>query len=133
MSRITVTGNITSDPELKFINTGAAVVNFNVAESYKGRGDNAKEETYFWPVVVWNHLAENVANSIHKGQRVVVEGRLVQRSWETSEGERRTKTEILADSVGVELRFGTAQYTRSETTKPDATSDRRPFDEDEPF
>jgi single-strand DNA-binding protein len=111
MARASITGNATSDVELKFLNSGVAVANFSIAESYKPSRDK-DEETYFWNVVVWNQLAENVAESVRKGQRVVVEGRLVQRTWTTEDDQKRSKVELVADSVGIELRFGTAVYTK---------------------
>ena len=109
---VTVVGNVTRDPELRFTPNGAPVCNFGVAWNRKGQND--EEIVSFFDVTCWSGLAENVAESIHKGDRVVVYGRLDQRSWENPEGERRSKVEIVADDVSPSLRWATVEITRNE-------------------
>jgi single-strand DNA-binding protein len=101
-SAITIVGNLTADPELKFTNSGQAQTRFSVAVNRKFK---ETETTSFFNVTAWGSLAENLANSVHKGTRVIVEGRLEQRSWETDKGEKRSTVEISANSVGTDLRF----------------------------
>ena len=109
---MTVVGNVTRDPELRFTPSGAAVANFGLAWNRKGQND--EEVVSFFDVTCWSGLAENVAESIHKGDRVVVYGRLDQRSWENQDGERRSKVEIVADDVAPSLRWATVEITRNE-------------------
>ena len=109
---VTVVGNVTRDPELRFTPSGAAVANFGLAWNRKGQND--EEVVSFFDVTCWSGLAENVAESITKGSRVVVYGRLDQRSWENQEGERRAKVEIVADDVAPSLRWATVEITRNE-------------------
>jgi len=101
-SAITIVGNLTADPELKFTNSGQAQTRFSVAVNRKFK---ETETTSFFNVTAWGSLAENLANSVHKGTRVIVEGRLELRSWETDKGEKRSTVEISANSVGTDLRF----------------------------
>ncbi len=109
---VTVVGNVTRDPELRFTPSGAAVANFGLAWNRKGQND--EEVVSFFDVTCWSGLAENVAESITKGSRVVVYGRLDQRSWENQDGERRSKVEIVADDVAPSLRWATVEITRIE-------------------
>ena len=109
---VTVVGNVTRDPELRFTPNGAAVVNFGLAWNRKGQND--EEVVSFFDVTCWSGLAENVAESITKGSRVVVYGRRDQRSWENQDGERRSKVEIVADDVAPSLRWATVEITRNE-------------------
>jgi single-strand DNA-binding protein len=109
---VTVVGNVTRDPELRFTPNGAAVTSFGLAWNRKGQSD--EEIVSFFDITCWSGLAENVAESIHKGDRVVVYGRLDQRSWENPEGERRSKVEIVADDVSPSLRWATVEITRNE-------------------
>ena len=109
---VTVVGNVTRDPELRFTPNGAAVTSFGLAWNRKGQND--EEIVSFFDITCWRNLAENVAESIHKGDRVVVYGRLDQRSWENPEGERRSKVEIVADDVSPSLRWATVEITRNE-------------------
>ena len=94
---VTVVGNVTRDPELRFTPGGAPVCNFGVAWNMKSK--NGEENVSFFDVTCWRDLAENVAESVTKGMRVVIYGRLDQRSWESQEGERRSKVELVADEV----------------------------------
>lgn len=110
-------GNITRDPELRFTPSGAAVANFGLAVNRRWRNQQTnewEEQVSFFDIVCWRELAENVAESLTKGSRVMVSGRLDQRSWETDNGEKRSKVEVVADEIGPSLRWATAQVTRNE-------------------
>ena len=111
-NNITVVGNITRDPELRFTPGGAAVANFGLAWNRKDQ--NGEDVASFFDVTCWRSLAENVAESLTKGARVIVTGRLEQRSWENQEGERRSKVEIVAEEVGPSLQWASAEVTRNE-------------------
>ncbi len=110
-------GNLTRDPELRFTPSGAPVANFGLAVNrrWQNRQTNEwEEQVSFFDIVCWRELAENVAESLTKGTRVMVSGRLDQRSWETQEGDKRSKVEVVADEVAPSLRWATAQVTRNE-------------------
>lgn len=112
---VSIVGNVTREPEMRFLPGGAGVASFGMAVNRKRKqGDEWIEEVSFFDVSCWQSLAENVADSVTKGMRVIVTGRLEQRQWETSEGEKRSKVEIVAESVGPDLRFATTQVTRNE-------------------
>lgn len=115
---ITVIGNLTGDPELRFTPSGAAVANFTVASTPRTFDRQANEfkdgDTLFLRCSIWREAAENVAESLTKGTRVVVTGRLVQRSYETREGEKRTVYELQVDEVGPSLRYASAKVTRAQ-------------------
>ena len=114
---VTVTGNLTREPEIRYTRDGQASVLLGVAVNRRWQDREThewEEATSFFDVICWRELAENVALSLAKGMRVVVTGRLEQRSWETEEGERRSKVEIVADEVGPSLRFATADVQRVE-------------------
>lgn len=114
---ITLVGNITRDPELRFLNSGQATATFGLAVNRRWQNRQTQEweeQTSFFDVVVWREMAENVAESLTRGSRVIVTGRLEQRSWETQEGEKRSKIEVVADEVAPSLRWATAQVTRNE-------------------
>jgi single-strand DNA-binding protein len=112
-----IVGNLTDDPELRYTPNGAAVANFSVAVTPRFRDQQTNEwkdgDTSFFRVNAWRNLAENVAESLTRGSRVVVVGRLKQRSWETQEGERRTVVEIEADEVAPSLRWATAKVEKT--------------------
>ena len=113
----TIIGNLTRDPEIRYTRDGQATTSLGVAVNrrWQNRDSNEWEEsTSFFDVVCWRELAENVALSLTKGARVVVTGRLEQRSWETEEGDRRFKVEIVADEIGGSLRFATADIHKVE-------------------
>lgn len=114
---ITVVGNIVADPELRFTPSGAAVANFRIASTPRAfnRDTNQWEdgEALFLTCNVWRQAAENVAESLTKGMRVIVNGRLKQRSYQTKEGENRTVFEIEVDEVGPSLKFASAQVNRN--------------------
>lgn len=115
---LTIIGNLTADPELRFTPSGAAVADFTVASTPRVFDRNANDwkdgETLFLRCSVWREAAENVAESLRKGMRVIVQGRLGQRSYETREGEKRTVVEMQVDEVGPSLRRARAQVTRTE-------------------
>ena len=114
---ITVVGNLVDDPELRFTPSGAAVANFRIASTPRTFDRQTNEwkdgEGLFLSCSVWRQAAENVAESLQKGMRVVVQGRLKQRSYETREGEKRTVVELDVDEVGPSLTFATAKVTRT--------------------
>ena len=114
---VTVVGNLTADPELRFTPSGAAVASFTVAASsrYLDRQTNEWKDTdpVFRRCRVGRQYAENVAETLQKGMRVIVQGRLKQRSYETREGEKRTVVEMEVDDVGPALRYATAKVTRT--------------------
>jgi len=117
INTITVSGNVTRDPELRFTPSGQGVASFSVAvnRSWQNRQTQEwEEQTSFFDVKCWAQLAQNVSDSLSKGSRVVVSGRLEQRSWETEQGEKRYAFEIVADDVAASLLYGTAEITKNE-------------------
>ncbi|NQX34844.1 single-stranded DNA-binding protein [Herbiconiux sp. VKM Ac-2851] len=114
---ITVVGNLTADPELRYTQNGLAVANFTIASTPRtfdrASNDWKDGEALFLRASVWREFAEHVAGSLTKGSRVVATGRLRQRSYETKEGEKRTSIELEVDEIGPSLRYATAQVTRA--------------------
>lgn len=114
---VTLVGNLTDDPELRFTPQGAAVAGFRIAVSKRVRDPQTNEwkdgDTSFFRINVWRGLAENVAETLTKGMRVVVTGTLRMRSWETQEGEKRSVVEIEAADVGPSLKFATAKVEKT--------------------
>jgi len=114
---ITVVGNLTADPELRFTPSGAAVANFTVASTPRTldrqTGEWKDGEALFLRCNIWRQAAENVAESLTRGMRVVVQGRLRQRSFETREGEKRTVIEMEVDEIGPSLRYATAKVNKA--------------------
>ena len=119
---ITITGNVTREPELRFTPAGAALCEFGVA--WNLRKQNGDDEAMFFNVTCWRSLAENVAESIDKGDRVIVTGRLNWRSWETDAGEKRQVVDIQAEEVGPSLQWASADVTRNERTDSGPSSDQ---------
>lgn len=116
VNSVTVVGNATRDPELRYTPSGKAVASFGVAFNKRKRnasGDWEDADAAFFDVTCWDQLAENVAESVQKGTRVLVTGRLDYRSWET-EGNKHSKVEIIADEVAPSLRWATASITKNE-------------------
>lgn len=115
---ITIIGNLTQDPELRFTPSGAAVANFTVASTPRQFDRQTNEwkdgETLFMRCSVWRDAAENVAESLTRGSRVIVSGRLKSRSFETKEGEKRTVVELDVDEVGPSLRYATAKVAKTQ-------------------
>jgi single-strand DNA-binding protein len=118
---ITVVGNLTSDPELRYTQNGLAVANFTIAStprSFDRASNDWKDgEALFLRASVWREFAEHVAGSLTKGSRVIATGRLKQRSYETKEGEKRTSMELEVDEIGPSLRYATAQVTRTSSSR----------------
>lgn len=127
---ITVIGNLTADPELRWTQSGAAVADFTVASTPRTYDRNAGEwrdgDTLFMRCSVWRETAENVAESLRKGMRVIVQGRLTQRSYDTQQGERRTVVELQVDEVGPSLRRARAQVIRVQAQASSAPSASAP-------
>jgi single-strand DNA-binding protein len=115
---ITVVGNLTSDPELRFTPSGSAVANFTIASTPRTFDRQSNEwkdgETLFLRALVWREAAENVAETLTKGTRVVAQGRLKSRSYETKEGEKRTVMELEVDEIGPSLRYASAKVSRTQ-------------------
>lgn len=114
---VTVVGNITRDPEIRYTPNGQANATFGLAVNrrWQNRQTNEWEErTSFFNIVCWRELADNVSESLAKGARVIVTGRLEQRSWETDQGDKRSVVEIVADEVGPSLRWASAQITKND-------------------
>ena len=118
---VTVIGNVTRDPELRFTPSGQAIATFGLAVNRRWQNRQTQEweeQVSFFDVTCWAQLGQNVSDSLNKGSRVIVSGRLEQRSWETDQGEKRSKVEIIADEVGPSLRWATAEVTRNERSGP---------------
>jgi single-strand DNA-binding protein len=117
---ITVVGNLTSDPELRYTQNGLAVANFTIASTPRNFDRATSEwkdgEALFLRASVWREFAEHVAGSLTKGSRVIASGRLKQRSYETKEGEKRTSMELEIDEIGPSLRYATASLTRAQSS-----------------
>jgi len=114
---VTLVGNVTRDPELRYTSGGRGVASFGLAVNrrYQSNGE-WQEQTSFFDIVAWGTLGENVAASLNKGTRAVVYGRLEQRSWDTQDGEKRTKIEVIADEIGPSLRWAQANVEKTART-----------------
>lgn len=136
---ITIIGNATRDPELRFTPSGQGVASFGLAVNrrWQNKQTNEWEEVVsFFDVVAWGSLGENVAESVTKGARLIVVGRLDQRSWESDSGEKRSKVEIVADEIGPSLRWATAEVSKNERRSegaPQQGTKRAPSHDEEPF
>ncbi len=120
---VTIVGNITRDPELKFLNSGQAAIRLSVAVNRRWQNRQTQEweeRVSYFDIAGYGPMAENAANSLSKGTRVMVTGRLEQRSWETENGDKRSVVEINADEIAPSLRFATAVVTR--TPRPEGGS-----------
>src|ERR1044072_3304600 len=118
---VTVIGNVTRDPELRFTPSGQAIAAFGLAVNRRWQNRQTQEweeQVSFFDVTCWAQLGQNVADTLVKGSRAIVTGRLEQRSWETDQGDKRSKVEIIADEVGPSLRWATAEITRNDGTGP---------------
>jgi single-strand DNA-binding protein len=128
-STTALSGNLTRDPEIRYTRDGQATTVFGLAVNRRWQDRETREweeTTSFFDVVCWRELAENAALSLTRGMRVVVIGRLEQRTWETEEGERRSKVEVVADDLGTSLRFATVDVHRTERAgglEPEPTSE----------
>lgn len=140
-NNITVTGNITSDPEVRYTNsTGKAVCEFGLADNRRvGTNGEAREVASFYRVTAWDTLADNIGNSLQKGDRVIVSGRIEVQNWEDAEGVSRTTVKIVADEVGPSLRWAEAEVVKN--TKPVKAAPKqrassrsvRPVEDDEEY
>jgi single-strand DNA-binding protein len=134
---ITVVGNLTADPELRYTQTGLAVANFTIASTPRtfdrAANDWKDGEALFLRASCWREFAEHVAGSLTKGSRVVATGRLKQRSYETKEGEKRTSIELEVDEIGPSLRYATAQVTRASSGGGSAGGRQQGAVADEPW
>jgi single-strand DNA-binding protein len=120
-NNISLVGNVTREPELRYTQGGQAVTKFGLAVNRRWQQNGEwKEQVSFFDVVCWGQLGENAATSLAKGTRVVVTGRLEQRSYETAQGEKRSSVEVVADEVGPSLRWATAQVERNDRRTGDA-------------
>ncbi len=119
---VTIVGNVTRDPELRYTPSGAANASFGVAVNRRWRDQQTndwKESVSFLDVVCWREMADNVCETLSKGARVVVTGRLEQRSWEDGDGNKKSKVEIVAEEVGPSLRWASAEITKNERRTPE--------------
>jgi len=153
-STVTIVGNVTRDPEIRYTGGGAAKASFSVAVSRRWQNRQTsewEEATSFFNVVAWREMAENAGESLTKGSRVIVTGRLEQRSWETPDGEKRSVVEVVADEIGPSLRWATAQVVKNERRSGDggggfsggggggggggrpASNEPPPYGDEEPF
>jgi single-strand DNA-binding protein len=130
-THVTITGNLTDDPELSYTQGGAAVANFRVAVTPRVRDGNGWKdgETSFFRITAWRDLAEHLADSLAKGDRVIVQGQLKTRSWETPEGDKRQMVEVTAEEAGPSLRWATAKPQRAAK----ATAGRGQATDEPPF
>lgn len=111
MSNVTVVGTLGADPELRFTPSGTAVCNFSVAEN---RGKGEEQVAHWFEVTCWKTLAENVAESLRKGDRVILSGQLEQHKWETDSGDKRSKIQIVAWNVGPDLSWATCTVEKNQ-------------------
>jgi single-strand DNA-binding protein len=148
---VTLVGNVTRDPELRYTPSGQTIATFGLAVNrrWQNRSNNEwEEQTSFFDVKCWAQMAENVSESVQRGTRVIVSGRLEQRSWETDNGEKRSKIEVVADEVAPSLRWATAQVQKIErrdgaapggsgggspAPRPVANTESNAYDGEEPF
>lgn len=132
---ITLSGNVTRDPELRYTTGGKAVASFGLAVNRRYQvGGEWQEQTSFFDVVAWGPLGENAAGSLTKGNRIVVSGRMDQRNWETEAGDKRSKLELVADDIGASLRWAKVQIDK--VTRTDTNGDNEatePAPGEEPF
>jgi single-strand DNA-binding protein len=118
---IVLVGNVTRDPELRFTPSGQATAKFGLAVNRRWQNRQTQEweeATSFFDVVCWREMAENAAESLGKGSRIIVSGRLDQHSWETPDGDKRSKVEVTAEEIGPSLRWATAQVTKNDRKGP---------------
>jgi single-strand DNA-binding protein len=117
---VTLVGNVTRDPELRYTPSGQAVATFGLAVNRRWQNRQTQdweEQVSFFDIKCWAQMAENVGESVQKGTRVLVTGRLEQRSWETDNGDKRSKVEVVADEIAPSLRWATAEVTKNERSE----------------
>jgi len=118
---VSLVGNITRDPELRFTPSGQATATFGLAVNRRWQNKQNQEweeATSFFDIVCWREMAEHASESLSRGSRVIVMGRLEQRSWETQDGDKRSKVEVVADEIGPSLRWATAEVKKTERKGP---------------
>jgi single-strand DNA-binding protein len=134
---LTVIGNLTADPELRYTQNGLPVANFTIASTPrtfdKSKNEYVDGEALFLRASVWREFAEHVAGSLTKGMRVIAQGRLRQRSYQDREGNNRTAIEIEVDEIGPSLRYATAQVTRAQAAQQAQGARTAPATPDEPW
>ena len=125
MSTITIAGNLTATPELRNVNGGRSVVSFSVADNrrWTDKSGATQEAVTYLDVTAWGAMAEHIATSLYTGDRVLVTGRLEQRSWEGTDGQRHTKHELVATEVAASLRYAEASITRAAKPAPGEDDD----------
>lgn len=126
-NNVTLIGNLVDDPELRFTPSGVAMAKIRLAVNRRWRGQDGEwqEDTSFFTGTCWREQAEQVAESLQKGMRVIVTGRLQQRSWETDQGDKRSVVEVQIDEIGPSLRWATATVNRTQRQSGDWSSDRQ--------
>ncbi len=133
----TLTGNLTADPELRFTSSGAAVANFTVAATSRTFDKTTNQwrdsEALFLRCTLWRQPAENLTESLHRGDRVIVTGRLRQRSFDTREGDKRTTIELDVDEIGASLKFTTLTLTKTDRVTAQARASEQTADDEPPF
>ena len=134
-THVTITGNLTDDPEVTFTPNGAAVCNFRVAVTARVKdGDTWRDgDTSFYRITAWRQLAEHIGDSLSKGDRVLVQGQLRTRAWETPEGDKRSVVEVTAEEVGPSLKWATAKPERASRKAGNGPTKAGQFDDDAPF
>ena len=134
---VTIVGNLTGDPELRFTASGVAVANLTVASTPrhfdKQRNEWVDDETLFMRCSAWRDMAENIAETLTRGMRVIVQGRLKQRSWDDQDGNKRTVVELDVDEVGPSLRYATAKVAKTSRSDGGASSAGRHQPADDPW
>lgn len=132
-SSTTVIGNLTRDPELKFSDNGFTIAKLSLADNRKTKDSsgNEKEEVSYFNVVVFGTLADNVANSLHKGNRVIVQGRFQQRDYTKTDGTKVVTWDLIADAVGPELRYNIVDVKNGRAGAPPAQKTQSPYLEPE--
>ena len=126
-NNVTLIGNLVDDPELRFTPSGVAMAKIRLAVNRRWRGQDGEwqENTSFFTGTIWREQAEQVAESLQKGARVIVSGRLEQRSWETQEGDKRSVVEIQIDEIGPSLRWATATVNKTQRQGGDWSNDKK--------
>ncbi len=126
-NNVTLIGNLVDDPELRFTPSGVAMAKIRMAVNRRWRGQDGEwqESTSFFTGTIWREQAEQVAESLQKGARVIVSGRLEQRSWETQEGDKRSVVEIQIDEIGPSLRWATATVNKTQRQGGDWSNDKK--------
>ena len=136
-TQVTLRGNLTRDPEMRYTNAGKPVVSFTVVTSRRFKSDTTGEwedrDVTFWDCVAFGQIAENAAESLEKGTGVIVQGNAAQQEWETKEGEKRRSMKVVIDDVAVSLRFRSAKVAKASERSKDPERQESPFRDEPPF